>query len=122
MTRATTALRFTLLLWTGSLFALLGMQRFFGDPLPTPLATLAVFVAQTAPLLLVLPVIFRPGARGPLWLCLVTLPYFVHGIWQWNTPAVRVFGILEVVFALGAFVTSWMLLKVLPRSVSTLNP
>jgi uncharacterized membrane protein len=122
MTRAATALRFTLLVWTGSLFALLGMQRFFGDPLPTTLATLAVFLAQTAPLLLVLPVMLRPGARGPLWLCLVMLPYFVHGIWQWTSPDVHLFGILEVVFALGAFVTSWILLKLLPRSGGTLNP
>ena len=120
MTRTVTALRFTVLLWTGSLFALLGLQRFFVDPLPTFAATLTVFLVQTAPLLLVLPVVLRPGARGPLWLLLVTLLYFVHGVWQWNTPAVRLFGILEVVFALGGFVTCWVLLKVLPRG--SLNP
>lgn len=119
MTRAATALRFTLLVWTGSLFALLGLQRFFVDPLTTFPLTLAVFLVQTAPLLFVLPVALRAGARGPLWLCLVTLIYFVHGVWQWSTPSARLFGILEVIFALGAFVTAWVLLEVLPRSPTT---
>lgn len=112
MTRGVAALRFTLLLWSGSLFALLALQRFFADPLPGLGATIAVFVVQLAPLLLVLPLVLRSGARGPLWLCLVMLLYFVHGIWQWNTPHARLFGTLEVAFALGAFVTSWILLKV----------
>ena len=119
MTNAVAALRFTLLLWSGSVFALLGLQRFFVDPLSTVLATLAVFAAQTAPLLLVLPAALRTGARGPLWLCLVMLLYFVHGIWQWNTPATKLFGIFEVVFSLGALVTAWVLLKILPRSTTT---
>jgi len=118
VTRAATALRFTLLLWSGSVFALLGLQRFFVDPLSTFPATLAVFLAQTAPLLLVLPMVLRNGARGPLWLCLVMLLYFVHGVWEWNTPAARLFGIFEVIFALGAFVTAWVLLKILPKSTT----
>lgn len=107
-----------MLLWAGSLFALLGLQRFFADPLTTFWATLAVFLVQTAPLLLVLVMALRPGARGPLWLCLVMLLYFVHGVWQWNTPGAQLFGMLEVVFALGAFVTAWFLLKVLPATDS----
>jgi uncharacterized membrane protein len=117
--RAITALRFTLLLWCGSVFALLGLQRFFVDPLPGVPATVAVFIFQTAPLLVVLPMTLRSGARGPLLLCLVMLLYFVHGVWQWNTPGARLFGIFEVIFALGAFVTAWVLLKLLPRDATT---
>lgn len=110
------ALRFTLLLWIGCLFALLGMQRFFVDPLPTLLATVAVFIVQVAPLLVVTPAVLRTtGSRGPLWVCLVMLLYFVHGVWQWSTPAVRLLGSLELVFSVGAFVTSWILLRVIPR-------
>jgi uncharacterized membrane protein len=119
VTRAVTALRFTLLLWSGSVFALLGLQRFFVDPLSSVPATVAVFIVQTAPLLLVLPIALRNGTRGPLWLCLVMLLYFVHGVWQWNTPDAHVFGIFEVIFALGAFMTAWVLLKMLPRDVTT---
>jgi len=110
-----TALRMALLIWIGSLFALLGMQRFFAEPLATMVATIAVFVGQVAPLLVLTPAAVRGGARGPLWICLAMLLYFVHGVWQWNSPNVRLFGILEVVFSLGTFVTAWILLKVLPR-------
>jgi uncharacterized membrane protein len=119
VTRAVAALRFTLLMWSGSVFALLGLQRFFVDPLPSVPATVAVFIFQTAPLLLVLPMALRSGARGPLWMCLVMLLYFVHGVWQWNTSGARLFGIFEVIFALGAFLTAWVLLKILPRDVTT---
>ena len=41
--------------------------------------------------------------------------YFVHGIWQYTLPATRLFGILEVVFSLGAFISAWLLLRLLPR-------
>jgi uncharacterized membrane protein len=122
MSRAVTALQFTLLLWVGSLFALLGLQRFFVEPLATTAATVTVFAAQTVPLLVLLPVVLRGGARGPLWLCLAMLLYFVHGIWQWHTPAGHLFGIFEVVFALGGFFTSWILLRLLPRGSGITTP
>ena len=109
------ALRFTLLLWIGCLFALVGMQRFFFDSLPSPMATIAVFIIQVAPLLLVTPAALRTGSRGPLWVCLAMLLYFVHGVWQWSTPATRLFGSLELIFSVGAFVTGWLLLRVIPR-------
>jgi uncharacterized membrane protein len=110
-----TALRMALLIWIGSLFALLGMQRFFFEPLATMTATIAVFVGQVAPLLIVAPATLRSGARGPLWVCLAMLLYVVHGIWQWSSPNMRLFGILEVTFALGSFVTAWILLRVMPK-------
>lgn len=110
-----TALRMALLVWIGSLFALLGMQRFFVEPLSSTIATIAVFVGQVAPLLVVAPAALRSGARGPLWVCLAMLLYFVHGVWQWTSPNVRLFGALEVIFSLGTFVTAWILLRVLPK-------
>ena len=109
-------LRMSLLLWIGSLFALLGLQRVFVEPLATLPATIAVFVAQVVPLLIVLPLALRDGAKGPLWVCLVTLLYFTHGVWQWSDPATRTFGVFEVMFALGAFANAWILLKVMPRA------
>ncbi len=110
-----TPLRMTLLLWVGSLFALLGMQRFFVEPLPSLTATIAVFIVQVAPLLMVIPGALRKGSKGPLWVCLVILLYFVHGVWQAASHDARLIGILEVIFALGAFVTAWILLKVMPK-------
>jgi uncharacterized membrane protein len=108
-------LRVALLLWVGSLFALLGMQRFFIDPLPSLPSTIAVFIGQVALLLIVMPGALRPGSRGPLWVCLVMLLYFVHGVWQWSSPSGRLIGMLEVLFSIGAFVTAWVLLKVMPK-------
>ena len=112
---AQTPLRAALLIWLGSLFALLGLQRFFVEPLPSFAATLGVFVIQLAPLLITAPLVLRPGARGPLWVCLASILYFVHGIWQWIAPDLRIFGVLEVIFSLGLFVTALFLLKVTPR-------
>jgi uncharacterized membrane protein len=108
-------MRITLLVWLGSLFALLGLQRVFVEPLGSLLATIVVFVVQIAPLLIVAPLALRPGARGPLWVCFVTLLYLVHGVWQWSDPATRIFSVFEVIFSLGAFATAWILLKVMPR-------
>ena len=110
--RLQTALRFTLLLWIGSLFALLGLQRFVLDPLDSLLASAVVFIVQVAPLLLLTPLALRPGPRGPLWIALTLPLYLMHGIWQIDARPV---GMLEVIFALGAFMTAWMLLRVLPR-------
>ncbi len=110
-----TPLHVVLLIWLGSLFALLGMQRFFVEPLDSLTATITVFIAQVAPLLLVIPGALRKGSKGPLWVCLVMLLYFVHGVWQWTSLDARLIGILEVIFALGAFVTAWILLRVMPK-------
>ena len=107
-------MRMTLLVWLGSLFALLGLQRVFVEPLGSLLATIVVFVVQVAPLLVVAPLSLRPGHRGPLWVCLVTLLYFVHGVWQWSDQATHIFGVFEVIFAIGAFATAWILLRVMP--------
>ena len=108
-------LRVALMLWVGSLFALLAMQRFFIEPLPSLPATIAVFIGQVAPLLIVMPGALRPGSRGPLWVCLAMLLYFVHGVWQWSAPNARLIGMLEVLFSVGAFVSAWVLLKVMPK-------
>jgi uncharacterized membrane protein len=109
-------LRMTMLIWIGSVFALIGLQRVFVEPLESLPATVAVFVVQVVPLLIVAPMTLRSGARGPLWICLVMLLYFTHGVWQWSDPATRAFGTFEVIFSVGAFVTAWILLKIMPRA------
>jgi uncharacterized membrane protein len=108
-------LRVTQLMWIGSLFALLGLQRVFVEPLATLAATIVVFAVQVAPLLTIALLAVREGAKGLLWVCLVTLLYFTHGVWQWSDPATRTFGVFEVGFSLGAFANAWILLRVMPR-------
>lgn len=109
-------LRFTLLLWLGSLFALLGVERLLFDPLATPIATFGVFVFQTLPVLVSAPATLRNPSRGAFWSSLASMLYFVHGVAQLVTPAGRLFGMIEVGFALGAFVTSVMLMRAAPRA------
>jgi len=104
-------LRFTLLIWLGSLFGLLGVERFLFSPLDSLPATLGVFVFQTLPILAAAPVTLRSPARGAFWSSLASMLYFVHGVATLVTPSDRLFGMLEIGFALAAFVTSIMLLR-----------
>jgi len=105
------ALRFTLLVWLGSLFALLGLVRFVFEPLASTAATLGVFLFQTLPILVSIPVTLRDAPRGAFWASLSSMLYFVHGVATLVTPEDRVLGVLETGLALGAFVTSVMLMR-----------
>jgi len=111
---STVALRLTLLVWLGSLFALLGVERWFIDPLGSLAANAAVFAVQTAPIVAVAALSIRDAARGALWSALVSLVYFVHGVARAAAPAERLSGLIEIAFALGAFVSALLLLRVLP--------
>jgi len=117
--RLQTVLRFALLIWMGSLFALLALQRFVIEPLGSPLASAIVFVAQAAPLLVLAPLVIRPGVGSVFWAALIMPLYLIHGVWQGSVIGVRLIGALEVAFALGAFVTAWFLLRVTPREEPT---
>ncbi len=112
--RLQTALRMTLLLWIGSLFALLGMQRFVLDPLDSLLATCGrihrsgrAAVARDAAGAAHRTRVVRCGSASTLLLYLCTA--------SGNGRRRSLFGMLEVIFALGAFITAWILLKVMPK-------
>jgi len=111
---AVNALRFTLLVWLGSLFALFGVERWLVDPLGSFAATAAVFAVQTAPIVAVAILSIRDAARGALWGSLASLVYFVHGVAQIPSPTDRLSGGVEIALALGTFVTALMLLRALP--------
>jgi uncharacterized membrane protein len=95
-----TILELVILISAGSLVALMGLQCFLFAPLATPLASGVVFVAQSAPIAAVLPALLARRSRAPLWMALVSLLYFVHGIARVTAPAERVSGAFEIVFAL----------------------
>jgi len=111
---AAVALRFVLLVWLGSLFALFGVERWLIDPVGSLAANAIVFAVQTAPIVVVAALSIRDAARGALWASLVSLVYFVHGIARVAAPAERLSGALEIALALGAFSSALLLLRVLP--------
>jgi len=105
------ALRFALLIWLGSLFALLGLERFVFDPLPSVTATIAVFVVKALPILMCAPLAVRRPARGAFWVSLASMLYFTDGVVAAFVPERRLFGAIEIVFALGTFVTALLLMR-----------
>ena len=108
------ALRFTLLVWLGSLFALFGVERWLIDPVGSLAANTVVFAVQTAPIVAVAVLSLRDAARGALWCALASLVYFVHGIARVASPPARLSGAIEIAFALGVFVSGLLLLRVSP--------
>jgi uncharacterized membrane protein len=105
------ALKLTLLIWLGSIFALLGIERFLFAPLRSTTATVAVFIVQTLPILISAPIALRNPARGAFWASLAALLYFAAGVVALFEPSRRVQGAIEVVFALGAFTTALLLMR-----------
>jgi len=105
------ALRFALLIWLGSLFGLLGLERFVLDPLRTDTATVALFLAETLPILMCAPLAVRRPARGAFWVALASLLYFTDGVVAAFDPNRHLLGAIEIVLALGTFVTALLLLR-----------
>ena len=111
---AALALRFTLLLWLGSLFALFGVERWLLEPLASFAATAIVFVVQTAPIVAAAWLSIRAPARGGFWSALAALVYFAHGVARCAAPTERLSGAIEIALALGVFATALLLLRALP--------
>jgi uncharacterized membrane protein len=110
-----TILELAILITAGSLVALIGLQRFLFAPLATTLASLVVFVVQTAPLVAILPLVLARRERAPLWMSLVSLLYFVHGVARVATPDERLSGAFEIAFALGLLAACLALAR-MPRT------
>jgi uncharacterized membrane protein len=83
----------------GSLFALTGLRQFFVQPLASPFANVAWFVLQVLPLLAVLPGVLRLSARGFFYAILAAMLYFIHGVMEAATPALRGLALWEIGFA-----------------------
>jgi uncharacterized membrane protein len=104
-------LQATLWLWLGSLFGLLGVQRFLLDPLATGLANGTVFVVQIAPIVLVVAALTRNVGRGAFWATMASMIYFCHGVAQAAVPDGRMIGGIEIAVALGVFVSGILLMR-----------
>lgn len=101
--------------WMGSLFGLVGLQRFILDPIGSVTANLTVFVLQVLPLVILAPGVAAGRPTAYFWSSLAATLYFIHGVLQVMNPDTRVIGIPGVVFALGWFVTSVLALKAAPK-------
>jgi uncharacterized membrane protein len=107
-----TVLELAVLITAGSLVGLVGLQCFLFAPLATPLASVVVFVAQTAPLVAIIPTVLARRERAPLWMALASLLYFVHGVARVVLPDERVSAAFEIFFALALLATSLALARV----------
>ena len=102
------------LLFLGSLIAVLGLNRFFIDPIPGNAANWFAFILQTAPLFIIAPGI---AAQKRMWVfssALLSMAYFVHGVIRMATPETRPVASWELVFAMGLFISLWVLAKKIP--------
>jgi uncharacterized membrane protein len=109
MSARLTTIQFGILICTGSLLGLLGLQRFLVDPLGTAEANLVVFAVQAAPLVAVTFAVLRLTPRCAFWAALVSLVYLGHGLLQIFTIEGRIFGIFEVAFSLALFALGFRL-------------
>ena len=103
------------LLTLASLFALTGMRQFFLEPLASNSSNIIWFTIQVAPLLVVIPGILRLKYLTYVLTTLVSMLYFIHGVWLAATPGLRAFGLWEVAFSVGLIVAASLAAKRLPR-------
>jgi len=92
-------LQFLSLVCIGSLFALTGLRQFFMQPLAGTFTNTVWFIIQVTPLLLILPGVLRVSARGFFFAILAAMLYFIHGVMEAATPALRTWALWEVGFA-----------------------
>ena len=120
---STRAWQFTSIVMTGSVFAVLGLYRLFSrgsaiEIFDLSLGTLAWFLFETLPLLLIIPGIVRGHAKSIFWATLVSMLYFIEGVYFAAAPVTRSLGISETVFALGMFISCTYLLRGINNSTA----
>jgi uncharacterized membrane protein len=108
-------LQFLSLLCVGSLFALTGLRQFFMQPLAGSFTNTVWFLIQVAPLLLILPGVLRISARGFFFAILAAMLYFIHGVMEAATPALRTWALWEVGFATALITVSSLAMRRLNR-------
>jgi uncharacterized membrane protein len=102
---------FLSLMMVGSLFAMTGLRQFFIEPLDDAGANAAWFIIQLLPLLLPLPGFIRSNLRPVFFMCMSSTLYFIHGVLVVFDPEMQLFGIFEIVFALGLCATTAILVR-----------
>jgi uncharacterized membrane protein len=92
---------FLSLMMVGSLFAMTGLRQFFIEPLDDAGVNAAWFIIQLLPLLLPLPGVLRGSLRPIFFMCMSSMLYFIHGVLVVSDPEMLLFGVFEILFALG---------------------
>ena len=102
---------FLSLMMVGSLFAMTGLRQFFIEPLDDAGVNSAWFIIQLLPLLLPLPGLLRGNLRAVFFMCMSSMLYFIHGVLVVSDPEMQLFGIFEIIFALGLCATTAILVR-----------
>ncbi len=102
---------FLSLMMVGSLFAMTGLRQFFIEPLDDAGVNAAWFVIQLLPLLLPLPGLLRGNLRPVFFMCMSSMLYFIHGVLVVSDPDMQLFGIFEILFALGLCAATAILVR-----------
>ncbi len=83
------------------LYAMLTLMSFQVTPAGSNPVTIWLF--QTTPLLCFLPGLFRANPRTHLWLCFLSMIYFIQGVLTANRPAYLYWGLAEALLAIALF-------------------
>ncbi len=94
----------------GVLFSYYGLILFFGGVSLLALesvrfTSLVIWLIQIAPLLPFAWGLHRQHRRSQLWLCLVVLLYFMHGVLVAFDPERRWQGLIQIAFCCGLFIS-----------------
>lgn len=87
----------------GSLFAIYGLIRLFGDADASPVTQVGLLAVQTLPLLVFVPPLLQGSARAAAALAFVSMIYFLAGVLAVVDPDARFAGIAEVFFSISLF-------------------
>lgn len=110
------------LMMVGSLFALTGLRQFFIEPLDDAGVNAAWFVIQLLPLLLPLPGLLRGSLKPVFFMCMSSMLYFIHGVLVVFDPEMLLFGIFEILFALGLCTSTAILVRKIREQEAQLPP
>ncbi len=102
---------FTTFVALGSLVAMIGLKQFFLWPIDDNTINVIWFLLQVAPLLLPLPGIMSGQVRATFIVCLASQLYFVAGVLAMVDETTRLYGAVEITFALMLCGSTTMLVR-----------
>jgi len=102
---------FLALVLIGSLFSLTAMRHLFLYPTGDTATTAFWMTLQIGPLLALLPGLMRGQTLSAFLAIVVSLLFFVHGVWMAVAAETRLFGIIEAMVATAAAVVAALLLR-----------
>jgi|GEM_PF-429473 len=104
---------FTTFVALGSLVSMTGLKQFFLWPLDDTILNAIWFLIQVSPLLLPLPGLMSGQVRATFIVCLASQLYFIHGVLAMVDEPTRLYGAVEITFALMLCGSTTMLVRAL---------